>query len=48
MGFIDSLAHIGYDGPLTGEPMSTALSRLSDDAAAARVSAAMDKVMERC
>ena len=47
-GFIDSLAHIGYDGPLTCEPMSTALSRLSDDEAAARVSAAMDKVMERC
>ena len=44
-GFLAALAHIGYDGPVTCEPMSRALSDMPADEAVARVSSAMDEVL---
>ena len=44
-GFLATLAHIGYDGPVTCEPMSRGLSEMPADEAVARVSSAMDEVL---
>lgn len=43
--FLAALRHIGYDGPLTVEPFSTAIKVMSSDAAAAATSAALDQVL---
>lgn len=42
--FIEALKKIGYDGPLTCEPMNAALNEMKDDEAAARTFAAMKRV----
>jgi sugar phosphate isomerase/epimerase len=42
--FIQALKTLGYDGPLTCEPMNKVLNALNDDEATARTFAAMQKV----
>ena len=44
--FIGALQSVGYDGPLTCEPMNTALNDLDNEEAAARTFAAMHKVVK--
>jgi sugar phosphate isomerase/epimerase len=46
--FMDALRHIGYDGPVTCEPMSNAIEALksnNEDENTSAVTRAMDKVM---
>ncbi len=43
-GFLGALQSIGYDGPVTAEPMDKALNAMDDDAALAAVSDAMKRL----
>ena len=45
-GFLQALAAIGYDGPVTAEPFSQRLRDLPDEEAIAETAAAMHKVWE--
>ena len=48
-GFIGALKTIGYDGPITCEPMAGAIAALaadSDDAVLSRVSASLDAILD--
>ncbi|MBC8101052.1 MAG: hypothetical protein H7Z41_00510 [Cytophagales bacterium] len=50
-GFLASLKAIGYDGPVTCEPMADAIRALSptrdEDRVLSRVSASLDAVFDR-